>query len=157
MKHYIKPAVLFCGLLCLLSAFSIAVANTDPGMPPRPIPPATETPIPTQTPQEEIFYGSKLRLEMPSTFVEQSAWTVVQWQDSKNRWHDVSGWSGHPTWHQPTQTWVVEWWVARKNFGEGPFRWVVYQDATKRQQILVSTPFELMKQNRQDQTVEMQD
>ena len=51
------------------------------------------------------------------------AWTIVQWQDSAGGWHDVEGWRG--TLDGPT---LKRWWVADKDFGTGPFRWVVIQE-----------------------------
>ena len=47
------------------------------------------------------------------------AWTVVQWQDGSDYWHDVAGWRGHAT------DGAIAWTVEEKDFGTGPFRWVV--------------------------------
>ena len=49
------------------------------------------------------------------------SWTVVEWQDSDDRWHLVDGWQGNLT------NGSRQWWVAPKDFGTGPFRWVVQQ------------------------------
>jgi hypothetical protein len=48
-------------------------------------------------------------------------WTVVQWQDTGGGWHDVQGWQGWLDGESKT------WWVAPKDLGTGPFRWVVYR------------------------------
>jgi hypothetical protein len=48
------------------------------------------------------------------------AWVVVQWQDSAGSWHDVEGWRG-------SAANSSRWWVHPKDFGSGPFRWVIYQ------------------------------
>ncbi len=45
----------------------------------------------------------------------------MQWQDSNGDWHDVAGWQG-----SLTPDGRRRWWVAPKDFGTGPFRWVVY-------------------------------
>ncbi len=49
------------------------------------------------------------------------AWTVVQWQGGTGHWHDVEGWRGQ------AQNGTIVWTVEEKDFGSGPFRWVVYQ------------------------------
>ena len=49
-------------------------------------------------------------------------WTGVQWQDAAGGWHDVDGWQGGLD-DNSTKT----WWVAPRDFGTGPFRWVVYR------------------------------
>lgn len=48
------------------------------------------------------------------------AWSVVQWQDANGDWQNVEGWQG--TLNNGTR----RWWVHSKDFGKGPFRWVVY-------------------------------
>ena len=48
------------------------------------------------------------------------SWAVVQWVDSAGAWHNVEGWQsslGPGT--------GKRWWVDAKDFGKGPFRWVV--------------------------------
>jgi len=49
-------------------------------------------------------------------------WTIVQWQDSAGGWHDIEGWQG-----TLNEGHKKGWWVAPAIFGEGPFRWTVYQ------------------------------
>ena len=48
------------------------------------------------------------------------AWTVVQWQGGMGQWHEVEGWRGQ------AQDGTIAWAVEEKDFGSGPFRWVVY-------------------------------
>jgi hypothetical protein len=50
-------------------------------------------------------------------------WTTVEWQDAFGEWHTVEGWQG--TFNEQGQ---VIWWVAEKDLGTGPFRWVVYEE-----------------------------
>jgi hypothetical protein len=53
-------------------------------------------------------------------------WTGVQWQDGLGDWHAVQSWQG-------TLDAVVDgegsklWWVAQAQWGQGPFRWELYQ------------------------------
>jgi hypothetical protein len=51
---------------------------------------------------------------------QEGLWSVVQWQAPSGNWHDVEGWRGTVV-HGKTI-----WWVEPKDFGNGPFRWVVY-------------------------------
>ena len=53
----------------------------------------------------------------------EDAWTVVQWQGADGVWHDVEGWQGHVR-----NGWIC-WRVAPKDWGTGPFRWQVYDQA----------------------------
>jgi len=80
--------------------------------------PPPRTPLaPTATPDGGPAVGA-IRLEAggaPAT-----AWTVVQWQDALGGWHDVEGWQGELDEGQ-----AKVWWVLEKDFGTGPFRWVV--------------------------------
>jgi hypothetical protein len=60
--------------------------------------------------------GAYIELIAPAMPV--GAWAVVQWQDSNRGWHDVEGWQGEVA----TSS---RWWIHPKDFGTGPFRWVV--------------------------------
>ncbi len=53
--------------------------------------------------------------------------SIVQFQSPSGEWFDVTGWQA--TLNQMTGTDVpyVVWTVDKDNFGQGPFRWVVYQ------------------------------
>jgi hypothetical protein len=50
------------------------------------------------------------------------SWNVVQWLDQDGIWQDVDAWEA-PLPVDGQQN----WWVAPKDFGTGPFRWVVTQ------------------------------
>ena len=45
---------------------------------------------------------------------------MVQWQDTIGDWQNVEGWQGNVT-----DYW--RWWVHPKDFGTGPFRWVIFK------------------------------
>jgi hypothetical protein len=64
--------------------------------------------------------GAYLELHVPKA--PPGAWTVVQWQNELDDWYDVAGWRG--TLDEQGRR---RWWVAKKDFGTGPFRWVVKQ------------------------------
>jgi hypothetical protein len=61
--------------------------------------------------------GTYIELVAPG---QAGAWSVVQWQDSVGNWHDVEGWRG-----TLDSQGVIRWWVDAKDFGTGPFRWVI--------------------------------
>jgi hypothetical protein len=61
--------------------------------------------------------GSYIELAAPE---HAGAWSVVQWQDINGNWHDVEGWRG-----TLDSNGYIRWWVAAKDFGTGPFRWVI--------------------------------
>ncbi|MEM7799554.1 MAG: hypothetical protein AAF633_10220 [Chloroflexota bacterium] len=75
-------------------------------------------------------------------------WTVIQWQDNSGKWHAVDGWQGEYTYVVETNIWEVYWWVGEEHFGKGPFRWVVYTDATRETLEATSAPFDLPESRR---------
>ncbi len=100
--------------------------TSTPTSTPAPVPPA---PAPASTSDD----GGRieLRAEFPKTWYKtgihwQNLWTVVQWQDDPGVWRNVEGWQGTL---DEVQDGVgrKEWWVAGRDLGKGPFRWVVYQ------------------------------
>lgn len=106
---------LLAGLLCVLLVIPFGMANVTstllaaPSLPPRPpLPPVPEN-------------RARILLDAGSAF--EGAWTVVQWQGGDGVWHDVEGWRGHVRHGQ------VRWRVAEKDFGTGPFRWMIYDEA----------------------------
>jgi hypothetical protein len=61
--------------------------------------------------------GTYIELAAPE---HAGAWSVVQWQDVNGNWHDVEGWRG-----TLDSSGYIRWWVAARDFGTGPFRWVI--------------------------------
>jgi hypothetical protein len=97
------------------------------------LPPRKPTPTTRPTAPQEPPVGGVIELHVrfdqtwPWTEISwQQVWAIVQWQDDWSDWHDVKGWQG-------TLDEVVNlegrklWWVAEKDLGTGPFRWVVYR------------------------------
>jgi hypothetical protein len=103
-------------------------------LPPRPtaVPTMTVTPPPVYVPP---MVGGSITLRIPSA--PAGLWTVVQWQDGLGGWHDVEGWQG-----TLVDGWQI-WWVARRDFGTGPFRWAVYQNPTRNVLLAASESFNL--------------
>jgi hypothetical protein len=85
--------------------------------------------VPSQPMQRSTSISTLLSSSLDGSYIElrvyppqAGLWTIVQWQDSTGAWHDIEGWSG--TLDEGDQK---VWWVAPALFGEGPFRWTVYQ------------------------------
>ncbi|HRE28491.1 MAG TPA: hypothetical protein PK954_17740 [Anaerolineales bacterium] len=56
----------------------------------------------------------------------ETAWIVVQWQSPVDAsWHTVDGWQGDLDTTQDGVSYK-QWAVSSANYGQGPFRWVVY-------------------------------
>lgn len=103
------------------SALALLTPLTPPtlagsGLPPR------DTPSPAQPDNDRTDHDRPLGtyLELLLHQPPAGTWTVVQWQDSAGNWHDVEGWQG-----TLDAAGGKRWWVAAKDFGTGPFRWVV--------------------------------
>lgn len=75
----------------------------------------------TSTPGPRLAGGA---IELHVTGPRQTAplFAVVQRQDELGKWHDMDGWRGE------IKGGYVTWYVASKDFGTGPFRWLVYRD-----------------------------
>jgi hypothetical protein len=119
-------------LLILLAGLAMLAFRQlpEPEKPPRP---------PTATPVR----GAQLILILPDgAAVSPAWWSVVQWRDAAGRWHDVEGWQG--TFDAEG---LVVWWVGPEHFGEGPFRWVVYESAERAREIGHSESFFLPIEN----------
>jgi hypothetical protein len=134
------PGLVATALLlgALLSAQLQTPARVE-ALPPRPTPAVTPTATPTPIPRPararpEPQPLSHIRLQV--TPAQSVWWTVVEWQGGDGVWHEVTGWRGSVT--AGRQRWAVE----VRNFGEGPFRWVVYA-APGSAPLAVSTPFTL--------------
>jgi hypothetical protein len=139
-------ALLWGAFLVLLSALFLigtaGLAYAGPELPPR------ETPVPAQPPQDgdgnyNEPVGAHIVLHVPSASVwilgsPDTAWTLVQWQDSAGSWHDVDGWQGTLD-HGDQKI----WWLAPDLFGKGPFRWLVYRGADRDRLIATSDAFYL--------------
>jgi hypothetical protein len=112
---------LFAGLPILSQAAPVSQPPVGTRLPSRPTPTAISAgPISPLAPPP----GAYIELRVPSA--PAGLWTGVQWQDGVGDWHAVDGWQG-------TLDAVVDgegsklWWVAQAQWGQGPFRWELYQ------------------------------
>jgi hypothetical protein len=69
---------------------------------------------------DDSLLGAYIELHLQSA--PAGLWAIVQWQDSAGAWQDVEGWHG-----TLDASGSRRWWVAAKDFGTGPFRWVIVQ------------------------------
>jgi hypothetical protein len=102
--------LLGAGLLTLPTALSLA---SPVELPPRPQP---------STPAPAHHAAAVASIELQAT-APAGTWTVVQWAGG-GQWFDVEGWRC-----ELGPYGRVVWWVEAKDFGTGPFRWVVYDEA----------------------------
>jgi len=119
-------------VLLTLTLLPMLVQAAPSSLPPRP------TAQPTSASQAITSPGTsiELRVQFPPAWPWdkihwQDLWTVVQWQDAGGNWHDVAGWQGELDAVMVGESGDVEgvktWWVAKRDLGTGPFRWVVKQ------------------------------
>jgi hypothetical protein len=108
-------------LASIVTVFSLLALASPPA--PTYALPVRDTPTPTRARERDRDskpVGAHIELHAPGS--PAGAWAVVQWQDSAGGWHDVEGWQG-----TLGEGGNQRWWVAARDFGKGPFRWVVSQ------------------------------
>ena len=110
--------LIFIVLLVGLPAWAVLAAPAvEAGLPSRETP--TPAPQPGGDKENNVPVGAWIEAWVMGD-APAGAWSVVQWQNSAGGWEDVAGWQGP----LPQNT---RWWVAEKDFGSGPFRWVITQ------------------------------
>ncbi len=121
-----------CGVL-LLVALTAPATQADDTLPDR----ATPTPVITDTPSDDDDDGDSpvvgAYIGLTSSV---DGWATVQWLGDDGNWHVVEGWQGNLVSGQR------QWWVHPKDFGTGPFRWIV-QQGQNGEMVGTSEPFNL--------------
>lgn len=116
-------------LIAVLSAFTTAVPADVPPRPTLiPSPTLIPTPIgiplvtrtPTAVPPTAVPPANPAAIYLNVEPATAGLWTVVQWRDG-DQWRNVEGWQS-----PLNEDGVVAWAVAAENFGERPFRWLIY-------------------------------
>lgn len=124
----LRLASLLCACLILTQTVSATQAAT-PGVGPLDWLPGRSTlqeeppprpPLPPLPPAEQQTRSGIARIALVVGPWRFGLACVVQWQDGLGTWHDVEGWRSTLT-HSQT-----DWSVEEKDFGTGPFRWMVY-------------------------------
>lgn len=85
-------------------------------------------PSPTLTPQPlavQLLYPKLTGafIELQAEPLRPGLWTRIQWQDAFGAWRDIEGWQGFFNEDQR-----VLWYVGEEHLGNGPFRWLVYEN-----------------------------
>ncbi len=120
-KELILIKLTFTILFISLLAWTIWPPVAEAGLPPR----NTPTPIPAPSDRDkdkddDTPIGAWLELQAGGDHAGE--WSEVQWQNSAGAWENVDGWQG-----TLDEAGRCRWWVAAKDFGRGPFRWVITQ------------------------------
>ncbi len=109
----------FLGLTVISLLFGLVwppLSQAGPTLPPRD--PPTATPPPKKSSGKDKPIGAYIELQVQPG--RAGLWSVVQWQNSAGGWHEVEGWRG-----TLEAGGNIRWWVAAKDFGTGPFRWII--------------------------------
>ena len=140
-----RPSIVLVSCLLLLAGLLLLAAlptTTSAQLPPR------ATPIPDESKgHHDEITGACIELQVWGA--PRGSWAVVQWQRDDGMWIDVDGWCS-----QLDYTGSVSWWVGPKDFGDGPFRWLV-TDGDGGPQLAVSNPFMLPTVVNETQRVEL--
>lgn len=117
LKQYARLVMTAAGLFLLLW---LGVGMMQPAAPAyAELPPRPE---PTAVPDKKPVSGAQIKLVVETAVSH--AWTTIQWQDPyTGEWTTVDGWQGTVA-ADGTQV----WWVGSEHFGEGPFRWLLYDE-----------------------------
>ena len=125
-----------------LSSTLLAPTSVD-ALPPRPTPAVTPTATPTRTPPARAPKSTPVpdrlsHIRLVVTPAQDGLWSVIEWQGADGGWHVVDGWQG------TVEAGSKRWAVHERNFGEGPFRWVIYRSSAG-EFVASSLPFTLPK------------
>ena len=136
LSETIVPGVTGASTAAAMTPTTTPVTGTVPAA--TPVPTATAAPSATQTAGAMMLTdtGSSL-FSYPASDssiisgyfsgLPADSWIAVQWGDGLGNWETVQGWQGladsvDSTTGQLIQTWTVE----PDNYGQGPFRWAVF-------------------------------
>jgi hypothetical protein len=127
-------------LAVALSSYLFAPVSVG-ALPPRPTPAITPTATPTRTsppraPKQTSVHERLSHIRLVVTPAQDGLWSVVEWQGVDGVWHIVEGWQG------AIEGGSKRWAVYERNFGDGPFRWVV-TSTFDGETVGISTPFKL--------------
>jgi hypothetical protein len=111
-KTLFGTGIIFVAVLAL---WMWALPTSSRALPPR----RTPTAVPNQEEHADALpEGAFIQVSLAES--GQGLWAGVQWQDVYGDWHDVQNWQG-----PLSQGGAQRWYVAPKDYGTGPFRWLV--------------------------------
>ena len=109
-RSFLVTFILFLAFVGLAVNFKSAAAD----LPERPTPVAAKK---DRDKDDKKVAGAHIQLQANGF----NGWSEVQWQDSDENWQMVEGWQGY------LEDGAIMWWVHPKDFNNGPFRWVIYE------------------------------
>ncbi|MFP4394888.1 MAG: hypothetical protein ACLFTI_06450 [Anaerolineales bacterium] len=156
--------IFYLGIIGLMICPLVVHAATLPSDDLPPVRPPTPTPTPDPDPPllpgrptlppgeaEKVAYHPCAHIQVHILAPEAlGLWSVVQWQDGEDAWHDVEGWQG------PLVDGEIAWWLSAPLFGAGPFRWVIMRSPDG-PVVGISQPFWLPDKDRGALIIEMDD
>jgi hypothetical protein len=77
------------------------------------------------------------------TGMPSNSWITVEWLDSSGLWEPVTGWQGQADFIDGSGGLVKQFGVYQQNYGQGPFRWAVYNAPSGGSLLAVSPNFNL--------------
>ena len=114
---FILAVVLFLEFV----VFAVTI-QAGPELPPR-IPPSPGVQDEDERDGNDDSAPLKAYIVLQAGATPAGSWGLVQWQNSAGGWQDVTGWQG------PVST-NNRWTVLSKDFGAGPFRWVLKTESS---------------------------
>ncbi len=120
-RQWFGLGVLVVCLLANIVLLSLFAPSAQAVLPPRP---TVTAPSPNNGSNDSdgssVVVPTVELLSLRVSPADQRYWSIVQWQDAQGRWNDVKGWRGDVTGGS------IRWWVEERDFGKGPFRWLVF-------------------------------
>jgi len=80
-----------------------------------------------------------------------NSWITVEWLDSRGAWEPVMGWQGQADFVDSSGKLVKQFGVFQANYGQGPFRWAIYNAPNGGSLLAVSPNFNLPSANGQNE------
>lgn len=133
---WMSKAGVFLAMLLLWAhpAFADPPVRPQPGLPPRP-PYHKES----NRKSDHVAQTEPLgHIELHVSEENRQALTGVFWRGADRLWYPVEGWRG-----RPNAEGIVRWAVAAKDFGRGPYVWIVFKDDNGSRPRWWSNPFYL--------------
>ena len=84
-----------------------------------------------------------------------SSWITVEWLDGNGHWQTVMGWQGTADFTDASGSLVKQFGVYQANYGQGPFRWAVYNAQNGGSLVAVSPNFNLPSADGQNEILNL--
>jgi len=84
-----------------------------------------------------------------------SSWITVEWLDGNGIWQPVMGWQGPADFTDASGKLVKQFGVYQANYGQGPFRWAVYNAPNGGSLVAVSPSFNLPSADGQNEILNL--